>query len=85
MARVNAKIVGKGKRMQGVSAKNNKPYDFQRIVFAFDDPYLEGINAFSANVRGTDIDSLGMADIGTMVDLVYHSYNGVYFVDAIIG
>ena len=52
MARVNAKIVGKGKRMQGVSPKNNKPYDFQRIVFAFDDPYLEGINAFSANVRG---------------------------------
>lgn len=85
MARVNAKIVGKGKRMQGVSAKNNKPYDFQRIVFAFDDPFLEGINAFSANVAGVDIDALGTSEIGTIVDLVYHSYNGVYYVDAIIG
>lgn len=85
MARINAKIVGKGKRMQGVSAKTNKPYDFQRIVFAFDDPYIEGINAFGANVPGVDIDALGTAEIGTFVDLVYHSHNNQFYVDAIIG
>lgn len=85
MARVKAKIIGKGQRRQGVSAKTNRAYDFQDIVFAFEDSRVEGLNAFSAPVSGVDIDALGNVENGVFVDLVYHQHNGRFFVDAIIG
>ena len=37
MARTKMKIVGLGNRMQGVSKKNGKPYDFQPISFVYKD------------------------------------------------
>lgn len=39
MARTKMKIVGLGNRMQGVSKKNGKPYDFQPISFVYKDQY----------------------------------------------
>ena len=42
MARTKMKIVGLGNRMQGVSKKNGKPYDFQPISFVYKDQYTNG-------------------------------------------
>ena len=41
MARTKMKIVGLGNRMQGVSKKNGKPYDFQPISFVYKDQYTK--------------------------------------------
>lgn len=85
MARVKARVIGMGARMAGTSAKTKRPYDFQEIVFAFEDSRIKGLNAFAAPVNGVDIDAVpGLAD-GVFVDLVYHKSGGRYFVDAIIG
>lgn len=52
MARTKMKIVGLGNRMQGVSKKNGKPYDFQPISFVYKDQYTkEFLNMNFQNVR----------------------------------
>ena len=53
MARTKMKIVGLGNRMQGVSKKNGKPYDFQPISFVYKDQYTTGYKAATSNVPGT--------------------------------
>ena len=52
MARTKMKIVGLGNRMQGVSKKNGKPYDFQPISFVYKDQYTNGYKAATSNVPG---------------------------------
>lgn len=84
--RNQAKIIGLGKRMKGISSKNNKPYDFQTVVFACPDRFIEqGVGAFTVTVRGEDIDSIGGIKLNQMVDIVYHSHNNAYYVDALLG
>ena len=85
MARVKARVIGLGERRKGVSTKTNRPYDFQEIVFAFEDSRFKGLNAFTAPVNGTDLDAVPNFGEGVFVDLVYHSHAGRCYVDAIIG
>ena len=59
MARTKMKIVGLGNRMQGVSKKNGKPYDFQPISFVYKDQYTTGYKAATSNVPGDMIDAIG--------------------------
>lgn len=83
--RTQAKVIGIGQRMKGVSKKTNKPYDFQTICFACPDAYMQGVKAFTANVSGTDIDAIGGINLNQMCDIVYHTYQNNSYIDALLG
>lgn len=84
MARAKMKIVGMGKRMQGVSTKTGKSYDFQPISFVFDDPYTTGFKAATANVEGAMLDAIGGVRIDEEHDMFYHGFKGAVYVDGIL-
>lgn len=84
--RNQAKVIGLGKRMRGVSQKTNRPYDIQTVVFAVPDRFVvEGVGAFTATISGADIDSIGGIHLNQMVDIVYHTHNNTTYVDALLG
>lgn len=84
MARTKMKIVGLGNRMQGVSKKNGKPYDFQPVSFVYDDPYTTGFKAATANISGDMLDAIGGVKIDEVREIFYHSYNSAVVVDGIL-
>lgn len=84
MARTKMKIVGLGNRMQGVSKKNGKPYDFQPISFVYSDPYTTGFKAATSNVPGDMVDAIGGVKVDEEKEIFYHSYNGSVVIDGIL-
>lgn len=84
MARTKMKIVGLGNRMQGVSKKNGKPYDFQPISFVYSDPYTTGFKAVTSNVPGDMVDAIGGVKVDEEKEIFYHSYNGSVVIDGIL-
>lgn len=84
MARTKMKIVGLGNRMQGVSKKNGKPYDFQPISFVYKDPYTTGYKAATSNVPGDMIDAIGGVKVDEEREIFFHAYNGTVTVDGIL-
>ena len=84
MARTKMKIVGLGNRMQGVSKKNGKPYDFQPISFVYKDPYTTGSKAATSNIPGDMIDAIGGVKVDEEREIFYHGYNGTVTVDGIL-
>lgn len=84
MARTKMTIVGLGNRMQGVSKKNGKPYDFQPISFVYEDPYTTGFKAATANVDGGMLDAIGGVKIQEEHEIFYHGYNGSVTIDGIL-
>lgn len=84
--RNQAKVIGLGKRMKGVSTKTNRLYDFQTVVFAVPDRFIaEGVGAFTATVPGSDIDAIGGIRLNQMCDIVYHTHNNTTYIDALLG
>lgn len=84
MARTKMKIVGLGNRMQGVSKKNGKPYDFQPISFVYKDQYTIGYKAATSNVPGDMIDAIGGVKVDEEREIFFHGYNGTVTVDGIL-
>ena len=84
MARTKMKIVGLGNRMQGVSKKNGKPYDFQPISFVYKDQYTPGYKAATSNVSGDMIDAIGGVKVDEEREIFFHGYNGTVTVDGIL-
>lgn len=84
MARTKMKIVGLGNRMQGVSKKNGKPYDFQPISFVYKDQYTAGYKAATSNVPGDMIDAIGGVKVDEEREIFFHGYNGTVTVDGIL-
>lgn len=84
MARTKMKIVGLGNRMQGVSKKNGKPYDFLPVSFIYPDQYTDGFKAATSNVSGDMIDALGGVKVNEEREIFFHSYNGSVVVDGIL-
>ena len=84
MARTKMKIVGLGNRMQGVSKKNGKPYDFQPISFVYSDPYTTGFKAATSNVPGDMVGAIGGVKVDEEKEIFYHSYNGSVVIDGIL-
>ena len=84
MARTKMKIVGLGNRMQGVSKKNGKPYDFQPISFVYEDQYTTGYKAATSNVPGDMIDAIGGVKVDEEREIFFHGYNGTVTVDGIL-
>ena len=84
MARTKMKIVGLGNRMQGVSKKNGKPYDFQPISFVYKDQYTNGYKAAPSNVPGDMIDAIGGVKVDEEREIFFHGYNGTVTVDGIL-
>ena len=84
MARTKMKIVGLGNRMQGVSKKNGKPYDFQPISFVYKDQYTNGYKAAISNVPGDMIDAIGGVKVDEEREIFFHGYNGTVTVDGIL-
>ena len=82
MARTKMKIVGLGNRMQGVSKKNGKPYDFQPISFVYQ--YTNGYKAATSNVPGDMIDAIGGVKVDEEREIFFHGYNGTVTVDGIL-
>ena len=78
MARTKMKIVGLGNRMQGVSKKNGKPYDFHK------DQYTTGYKAATSNVPGDMIDAIGGVKVDEEREIFFHGYNGTVTVDGIL-
>lgn len=84
MARTTIKIVGLGNRMQGVSKKNGKSYDFLPVSFVYSDQFTNGFKAATANVSGDMIDALGGVKLNEEREIFFHSYNGSVVVDGIL-
>ena len=84
MARTKIKIVGLGNRMQGVSKKNGKAYDFLPVSFVYPDQYTNGVKAATANVSGDMNDALGGVMVNEEREIFFHSYNGSVVVDGIL-
>lgn len=74
--RTNIKIVGLGKRMKGISAKNNKEYDFQNVSFVYSDPYTDGVKAANYNMQGRDIDVAGGLAINDTREAFVEDFRG---------
>lgn len=84
MARTTIKIVGIGSRMQGVSKKNGKPYDFQPLSFIYDDKFTTGYKAATANVAGDMLDAIGGVNLNEEKEIFYHSFNNSLVIDGIL-
>ena len=84
MARTKMKIVGLGNRMQGVSKKNGKPYDFQPLYFVYKDQYTNGYKAATSNVPGDMIVAIGGVKVDEEREIFFHGYNGTVTVDGIL-
>lgn len=82
--RAVCEIVGLGERKTGQSSKTGKPYDFQTVAFVFDDRFINGKRAATANVSGPELDRVPL-NLGDVVEMVLHQDNDRFFVDAILG
>lgn len=84
--RTPIEITGLGNRMQGVSEKTKKPYDFQTVCFLFADKFITGMNAGNTILDGAVIDSIpGGLMVGNTYDAVVETgKNGFVKIHAII-
>ena len=82
--RATCTIIGVGKRMKGVSANTQRPYDFQAVSFSFPDDYYTGEKATTCNVQGDELDSVGGICVGDRIEVVMHRDNDKYFIDGIL-
>lgn len=78
------KVVGIGERKKGVSAKNGKSYDFQKVACVYDDGYMAGQNAFNCSVDGAEVEKLGLV-VGGEYEAVIGYRNYQPYIIAIIG
>lgn len=82
MARSKMKILGIGKRVNGISQKTNNPYDFTPVSFVFPRPGFDGFCGVTVNVDTPEIPA-GLA-VNAEVDVVYHYIKDKMYVDAIL-
>lgn len=78
-------IVGIGKRMAGVSAKTNNPYDFTPVSFQYDDVRFTGVRCATANVSADAFGGI-LPEIGATYECVMREdfKTGRVFVEAIL-
>lgn len=82
--RAVCEIVGLGERKTGVGKTSGKPYDFQTVAFVFEDRFMVGRRAATANVSGPELDRCPI-QVGSVVEMVLHQDNDRFFIDAILG
>lgn len=73
--RVTFEIVGIGKRMCGVSKKNNKPYDFTPVSLLYESPGFVGRASVTMNLNAEQVAAIKDFCVGGIFD-------GVVFFDA---
>lgn len=78
------KVVGIGERKKGVSQKNGKSYDFQKVACIFDDGYIAGQYAFTCSVDGAEVEKAGIV-VGGEYEVVIGYRNYQPYIIAIIG
>ena len=68
---------------KGTSAKTGKSYDFTELHFTYQDEYVTGLKCANAVA---DQSMVGNREImvGEDLDMVFHTFNGKVFVDAIL-
>lgn len=82
--RNTVKVVGLGKRRAGTSAKNGRDYDFIPVAFVVHDQQFEGVRAFTSNVSGPDVDSVGGLTVNQEIDAFYHFQNNQIVIDGLV-
>ena len=82
--RAKVKIVGLGDRKAGVSTKNGRAYDFIPVGFIYEDRFVHGFKAATANISGEMIDAVGGIKLNEEREIFYHTYNNQVFVDGIL-
>lgn len=82
--RTNIKIVGIGDRKAGVSAKNNRPYDFLPVSFVYPDKFTKGLKAATSNVAGDLVDAVGGLKLDDEREIFYHTFNNSVVIDGIL-
>ena len=70
--RARIKVVGLGKRQAGYSEKMKRDYDFLPVSFVFPDDYYQGFRAATANISGSDVDSVGGLVLDKEVEAIFH-------------
>lgn len=78
------KVVGLGKRRAGTSTKNGRDYDFIPVSFVMRDNQFEGVRAATANIAGSDVDSVGGLQINQEIDAFYHFNNNAIVIDGLV-
>lgn len=82
--RKTIKIVGVGDRCQGIG-KNNRSYDFTRVSFCYDQPWIRG---YAAATCAVDQDCLGdyVPKVNDEKEVVMHTdfKTGAVYIDAIL-
>lgn len=81
--RVTFEIAGIGKRMNGVSKKNNKPYDFTPVSLLYEAPGFVGRAAVTLNLNAEQVANIKDFSVGAIFDAVvfldsYRRLNLVY-------
>lgn len=82
--RKTIKVVGLGKRRAGTSQKNGRDYDFLPVAFVIHDDQFEGVRAATANVAGSDVDSVGGLKVNQEIDAFYHFANNQIVIDGLV-
>lgn len=82
--RKTIKVVGIGQRRAGVSQKNGKSYDFLPVAFVMHDDRFTGVVAGTANVQGSDIDSVGGLNVNDEIDAFFHYANNQIVIDGLV-
>lgn len=82
--RKTIKVVGLGQRRAGTSTKNGRSYDFIPVAFVIHDDQFEGYRAATANVAGSDVDSVGGLKVNQELDAFYHFNNNQIVIDGLV-
>ena len=70
--RVIFEIAGIGKRMNGVSKKNNRPYDFTPVSLLYDAPGFLGRAAVTMNLDAALVDAIPSLEVGSVFEAVVY-------------
>ena len=70
--RVTFEIVGIGKRMNGVSKKNNKPYDFTPVSVLYESPGFTGQAAITLYLNSEQVEEIKDFCVGGIFDAVIY-------------
>lgn len=70
--RVTFEIVGIGKRMSGVSKKNNKPYDFIPVSLLYESPGFTGRAGVTLNLNAEQVAAIKDFCVGGIFDAVVY-------------
>ena len=82
--RKTIKVVGIGHRRAGTSTKNGRSYDFIPVAFVVHDEQFDGVRAATANVQGSDVDSVGGLKVNQELDAFFHFNNNQIVIDGLV-